>query len=522
MTAEIPRNSRWPWVLAGCFTLAGLVLRLLLLGHSGFGDEMSTLWIVEGNDFTGTVSAVYSDAEISPPLYFILAEISTVFGETVTAIRLPSVVAGVASIPLYFVVGRMALGTRAAIYATALAATSPFLVYFSANARAYSVMILLILLATLALLLATSGRGRWWQWLGWAVAGALAVYSHYTAALVIAGQAVWVLCCFPALRSRVIVWSIVSALLFLPWAWGLKADLDSPTSEILQALQKGGFDARIDETLQLFFLRISQDPWELFWDRPDMILGYLGAIVAVVGLAAGFARRALRFPTGERGRAVLLAGIMTFSVIGGELLLLALGTDIYGARNLAAVWAGLPLLIAAGCAGAGTVTGLVSIFLIVAGFSVSSAHIAHPENTTIAYGSAADLIEGRQAAGGSVLDGSIVSPAPQTPLDAYLDPESKVFRLTAIEDSRDFIEHIYDPYDPQAITDRAFDGPGPVELVTVGAERTPVTAPGPGGSQYRFRMESSDVLVPAGWKQVSQVTFEGLEPLTVTRYERAG
>ena len=48
--------------------------------------------------------AVASDAEISPPLYFMLAWASTKLGSAPELIRLPSLIAGVASIPLIYLV----------------------------------------------------------------------------------------------------------------------------------------------------------------------------------------------------------------------------------------------------------------------------------------------------------------------------------------------------------------------------------------------------------------------------------
>ena len=89
-------SKRWIWGLVGTLFLAGLVLRLLMLRESAWGDEMSTLWIIRGNDFFGVISTVNSDAEISPPFFFLLAKVSSwIFGQTPTGIRIPSFVAGV-------------------------------------------------------------------------------------------------------------------------------------------------------------------------------------------------------------------------------------------------------------------------------------------------------------------------------------------------------------------------------------------------------------------------------------------
>ncbi|MCB0858474.1 MAG: glycosyltransferase family 39 protein [Solirubrobacterales bacterium] len=513
---EAARKTRWTWGLLGLMVVTGLVLRLLMLRESAWGDEMSTLWIIRGNDFFGVVTAVNSDAEISPPFYFLLAKISSwIFGQTPEGVRLPSLVAGVLAVPAFYLVGLKALGRRAALYATAIATVAPFLVYFSANARAYSVMILMLLLATWCLLSATSENGRTWHWIGWSVFGCLSVYSHYTACLAVAGQLVWVLWLFPALRLKALAFAGLMLVLFLPWLGGFRNDLDSPTSDILQAIQGSGFEVKWTAVKDLFFLWISASK-PSFFERPDMLLGLAGVLVATVGLVAGRFGGSLPAPSTERVRGVWLAFLMVFMVFAAELLLLAAGTDIFGARNLAPVWAALPLLIAAGAAGAGPRWGLVAVVLIVAGFGVTTARLLDPARSTIPYGKAADAIESTSATGGVIVDASIISPAPLSPLDGYLETDLREFRMTNIEDRPDFIEDIYRQYDPQKIADQAFDTRGPVRVVTIGDDRAPVPD-GRGG--YTFKVGFEDVRIPPGWSEQGRVRHEGLEPLTVTTFE---
>ena len=66
-------KARWPLILVGVLTVAGFALRLHQYGLSLLGDEMSTLWVVRNNGLFDTIKVVISDAEITPPLYFVLA-----------------------------------------------------------------------------------------------------------------------------------------------------------------------------------------------------------------------------------------------------------------------------------------------------------------------------------------------------------------------------------------------------------------------------------------------------------------
>ncbi len=143
------------WVIPGALglaLLAGVVLRWLVYGQSLVGDELSTLWIVRNHGFTGVVDFVSGDGEISPPLYFLLAWFASKLGSAPDLIRLPSLLAGIASLPLYYLLGLRLFGRAAARFAFAIAALSPILVYFSANGRAYAVMLFFLLLSTLAML----------------------------------------------------------------------------------------------------------------------------------------------------------------------------------------------------------------------------------------------------------------------------------------------------------------------------------------------------------------------------------
>ncbi|HET6832088.1 MAG TPA: hypothetical protein VFH44_12150, partial [Solirubrobacterales bacterium] len=70
-------------------TLLGLALRIARYDQTILGDETSTLYIVEGRSLGEVLDLVSSDAEISPPLYFILAWLTTKLGSAPELIRLP-------------------------------------------------------------------------------------------------------------------------------------------------------------------------------------------------------------------------------------------------------------------------------------------------------------------------------------------------------------------------------------------------------------------------------------------------
>ena len=162
----------------------GVVARLVHLDDTPLGDELSTIYIVHGHSLSDVLHLVKSDAEISPPLYFVLAWICAQFGSASELIRLPALIAGLSAIPLAFLLARRLFGYSAGLVAAAVMALNPFMVFYSTEARSYSLAIALLLGSTLAMLIAAERRSiRWWAL--YAALVALAMYAHYTAVFVL-------------------------------------------------------------------------------------------------------------------------------------------------------------------------------------------------------------------------------------------------------------------------------------------------------------------------------------------------
>ena len=107
-------------------------------------------------------------------------------------IRIPSLVCGVALVPMVFMVGRRLVSVPAALAATGFVALSPFLVWYSAEARGYALLAVLVVGSTWALLVALE-RGGFWRWALLAVLVAATLLTHYTALFVIGAQFLWAL-----------------------------------------------------------------------------------------------------------------------------------------------------------------------------------------------------------------------------------------------------------------------------------------------------------------------------------------
>jgi 4-amino-4-deoxy-L-arabinose transferase-like glycosyltransferase len=173
-------RSRAFWIVAG-LTLLGAVLRFATLGAQAYHhDEIVTASRVLRVGFGHAMDAV-GFSESAPPLYYALAWLWTqVTGNGEWGLRFLSALAGVATIPVAYLVGRELRGARAGIIAAALVATNPMLVWYSQEARAYALLGFFCALSLLYCVWALrDGESRHFVW--WGVFSFLALATHYFA-----------------------------------------------------------------------------------------------------------------------------------------------------------------------------------------------------------------------------------------------------------------------------------------------------------------------------------------------------
>jgi len=94
----------------------------------------------------------------------------------------------IASIPLLYALARRLIGEKAALAAALLFALSPTHVYYSQEARGYTMTILLVLASTWSFVRAVQ-EDRERDWLLWVVFSTIAFYSHLFSCLVLLAQA---------------------------------------------------------------------------------------------------------------------------------------------------------------------------------------------------------------------------------------------------------------------------------------------------------------------------------------------
>jgi mannosyltransferase len=347
------RPGRWPSPLRaspGTLILVGLTLLAAILRFATIGNQ--SYWLDEAQAAHelslsfGSMLGAWNSAEWNPPLYLLLAwPWARVFGTGEVGLRLLSAVLGVGLVPLLYLCGRELVSRRAGLVAAALAAVSPFMIWYSQEAREY---MLLVVLCTGSLLFFArarrSGSSRDVAW--WGVLSALALLTQYFAGFLIAVEG---LALVYRLRSRASVVALAAqAVVLAPFVPHVIPRLQGQASFI---------------TSQHLAVRLQQIPvafgLNTLYKSAFISYGLLGAAVlaavVIALLIIGADDRELR---GAGMAALLAAGVLLI-----PLALALAGHDDYIARGLMPAWPPLAIVIAA--AGTGRQAKLPGAALVV-------------------------------------------------------------------------------------------------------------------------------------------------------------
>ena len=130
-----------------------------------------------------TMLADVRDTDVHPPLHHVLLWVTVrLFGTSEFAVRLPSLIAGIALVPVMGWIGRLLYDRRTGWIAAVLATIAPFGVWYSQEARMYSLFMLFAALAVGAQVQALR-RGRTVDWVLYGAATAAMLWTQYFAVL---------------------------------------------------------------------------------------------------------------------------------------------------------------------------------------------------------------------------------------------------------------------------------------------------------------------------------------------------
>lgn len=280
--------------------LLALGLRLVNAAYGSFKlDDFHSLHHARAPDLASFFRVLQQDNH--PPLSFLLVRgARALFGEAPWALRLPALLAGLATLVPVWRIGARLGCARARVVATALVAVSSLHLELSSDLRMYALLALAGAGLLEALLDALEdGRGAWRIGL-WTVIGLHAHY-HFLYALAVLGSATLYLGTRPAYRTRLracLLGFAAGGLLSAPWYL-----LGFPI-QLAHGLAPGGSNATFLRLLEgfknLVFLNVSVS-------GPTLRVFLLGASALFLLLAALGALRMAR-ASGRTALPVLLAG----------------------------------------------------------------------------------------------------------------------------------------------------------------------------------------------------------------------
>ena len=350
-TSRVPADI---WAVGALILLAAWLRFHSVGSQSYWADEALTVHEVQ-MPFGAMLTAV-SHAETTPPLYFILAWAwAHVFGAGEAALRSLSSVAGVAVVPIAYLCARDLVSRRTGVIAAAFAAVSPFLVWYSQEARAYMLLIALSGASFLWFIRAErdpSRRNVIW----WATFSALALATHFFAGFLVAPEALWLLW---RGRSRVVV---IAAAVLVAVQLALLPLASTDTGHGLGWIHAIPLLRRISQVPSQFAVMT-------IYRHVSLSEGLWGAVI-VIGIAVLLL--ALVGGRVERRGAALAGAIAAFIIVAPLLVGLARpADDVFIVRNLSPAWIPIAVALAAACAaprakdiGTAAATVLVIVFAI--------------------------------------------------------------------------------------------------------------------------------------------------------------
>ena len=193
MTGEAVPGPRLERMLLALVLAVGAALRLAGLDQGLWYDEIATLVRYVRRPLGEIVTRF--DTQNQHLLYSVLAHASVqAFGESAWALRLPAAVFGVASLWAVWWFGTLVTGRREALLAAALLAVSSHHVWFSQDARGYSMLLFWTLVGSGLFLRLLNGPERPRSLvLAYGAVMALATWTQVAGGFVVAGHAlVWV------------------------------------------------------------------------------------------------------------------------------------------------------------------------------------------------------------------------------------------------------------------------------------------------------------------------------------------
>ncbi len=205
-----------------------LVVAILLVATylRAYRLQDESLWYDEGFSIalaraSPAEAVAWTAQDVHPPLYYLLLHLWVrPCGDSAFSVRGLSALAGMATVPLLYAVGKRISGPSAGLLAALLTAVSPLYIYYSREARMYALLTLLAAASAYIMLRITdnrpAARRRIICWAAYLFTALGASYVHYFALFVLGAEAIYFLLWWWSTR-RPAHWLIKAGFAALLW-----------------------------------------------------------------------------------------------------------------------------------------------------------------------------------------------------------------------------------------------------------------------------------------------------------------
>ncbi len=342
--------------------LIALALRLTFLGEQSLWYDEGVTWMLSQMQLPDLIG--WTAADIQPPLYYLLIWFTDIiFSDSEWALRFPSVIFGILNIPLIYVLARrlfptpLLSRTPAPLLAAALFTISPLMIYYSQEARMYTLLTFEATLAGYLLLkilypsilnpqppitnyklLITNLKSP----LLYALTAAIALYTHYFAAFLLIAHAAFAL--YILWRQRfgktLLIQLLISfggaLFLFAPWLTTLLARLGDDPSYWPGAL-------KLDEVLRK--VAITFTAGETVFEQVGSWLALIYFGFLILGFGFLWAKGKFKSDAGYQNSIIFLALWLLLPIL--LILALTYQSPKFNPRYTMLAWPALALLTAA-------------------------------------------------------------------------------------------------------------------------------------------------------------------------------
>jgi mannosyltransferase len=271
--------KREHWKLFAILLLSAIFRCIALESRGIWYDDVFSIFLSR-QPFPAIVTGTAADT--MPPLYYFLLHTWMAIGQSTWFLRSLNVLISVGSVALVYMLATRLFSSTAGLWAAFLAAISPLQIYHAQELRSYALLAFFEIGYALCFirLLQAANLSKKWDWIGFVIFGAGALYSHNMAVFTIIVPNIFLLLKRDwKFLKRILVAQIGMGVLFLPWLIYLPGQIAKVQRAF--SIPKPG----LVELIQSIVIFTSNLPLPGLWLALALFLSLLGMVLLMFELA---------------------------------------------------------------------------------------------------------------------------------------------------------------------------------------------------------------------------------------------